>query len=238
MSETPYSDYSIVYVWERTVRLTHWCIAVSIAVLATTGLYIGHPALIVVGPAGEHFVMGWAKVIHFYAALVFTLAVLARIAWMFAGNQYARWTEFIPVSRSRRSRFFPTLQFYLFLRRRPPAVVGHNPLAGATYVLVYALCLTAIVTGLSMYSVEAGPWMQRFGFLIPLVGGLQSARWIHHVVMWLLLGFAVHHVYSAVLMSSTEANATVESMFSGYKFFSKEQLTMASTPLPEAKTRR
>ena len=58
----------------------------------------------------------------------------------------------------------------------------------------------------------------------PLFGGLQTARWIHHVVMWLLLGFAVHHVYSAVLMSTVEANATIESIFSGYKFVPREDL--------------
>jgi Ni/Fe-hydrogenase 1 B-type cytochrome subunit len=42
--------------------------------------------------------------------------------------------------------------------------------------------------------------------------------------MWLLLGFAVHHVYSSLLMSQVEQNATVESIFSGYKFVSKEDL--------------
>ena len=42
--------------------------------------------------------------------------------------------------------------------------------------------------------------------------------------MWLLLGFAVHHVYSSVLMSTIEANATIESIFSGYKFVPREDL--------------
>jgi Ni/Fe-hydrogenase 1 B-type cytochrome subunit len=42
--------------------------------------------------------------------------------------------------------------------------------------------------------------------------------------MWLLLGFAVHHVYSSVLMSTVEANATVESIFSGYKFVPEDDL--------------
>ena len=37
--------------------------------------------------------------------------------------------------------------------------------------------------------------------------------------MWLLLGFAVHHVYSAVMMAMVEKKGTLESIFSGYKFF-------------------
>jgi hypothetical protein len=40
----------------------------------------------------------------------------------------------------------------------------------------------------------------------------------------MLIGFAAHDVYSAVLMSQVEANATVESIFSGYKFVPREDL--------------
>ena len=163
MSPASSSDYVIAYVWDRPVRLAHWGIVLSIAVLSATGLYIGNPFLIVTGPAGQHFVMGWAKVIHFYAAIVFVLSVVARILWMFVGNRYARWSEFVPVSPVRWSRLLPTVKFYLFFRRRPPAVVGHNPLAGMTYVLVYGLCLLAIATGLAMYSVSAAGLMRSFG---------------------------------------------------------------------------
>ena len=238
MSATASSNFAIVYVWERPVRLAHWCIVLSIAALSVTGLYIGTPFLIVTGPAGQHFTMGWAKVIHFYAAMVFVLAVLARILWMFLGNRYAQWSQFIPVGRDRWSRLLPTLQFYLFLRREPPPVLGHNPLAGLTYLLVYGLCLTAAATGLALYSASASGFMHGFNFLVPLVGGLQTARWIHHVVMWLLLGFAVHHVYSAVLMSSTEKTATMESIFSGYKFMPRETMPTLDRPFHEAAARR
>jgi Ni/Fe-hydrogenase 1 B-type cytochrome subunit len=80
--------------------------------------------------------------------------------------------------------------------------------------------------------------MRGFTFLVPLVGGLQTARWIHHVVMWLLLGFAVHHVYSAILMSSTEKTATMESIFSGYKFMPRETLSTLNRPFHETGARR
>jgi Ni/Fe-hydrogenase 1 B-type cytochrome subunit len=36
--------------------------------------------------------------------------------------------------------------------------------------------------------------------------------------MWLLLGFAVHHVYSSLLMDAEEKTGLVASIFSGYKF--------------------
>jgi Ni/Fe-hydrogenase 1 B-type cytochrome subunit len=219
-------DIVRVYVWEAPVRITHWLIALSIAVLSVTGFYIGYPFVTVSGPAGASFVMGWMKVIHAYAAGVFIGAVVVRVIWMFTGNKYARWDKFIPVHRSRRHGFWPTIKFYLFALRKPPGFVGHNPVAGATYTLVFGLYFIAIFTGLVMRgaSADVGSPVAWFGSLAPLVGGLQIARWIHHVVMWLLLGFAVHHVYSGVLMSTVEANATMESIFSGYKFVPREDL--------------
>ena len=78
------SDIVRVYVWEAPVRITHWLIALAIALLSVTGFYIGYPFITVSGPAGQHFVMGWMKVIHAWSAYVFIGAVVARIAWMFS----------------------------------------------------------------------------------------------------------------------------------------------------------
>lgn len=209
-----------VYVWEVPVRSSHWIIVISVAVLAVTGFYIGHPFIIVSGPARDNFVMGWMKVIHFYTAIVFMLAVLVRLVWMFAGNRYARWNQFIPTTSTRVRNFVRTLQFYLFMRKHPPAAVGHNPLAGATYIVVFLLYFIMIATGLALYSGNAavGSPARALRFLIPLFGGLQAERWLHHVSMWLLFGFIVHHIYSAVMYSAVERNSTVESIFTGYKF--------------------
>jgi Ni/Fe-hydrogenase 1 B-type cytochrome subunit len=83
-----------------------------------------------------------------------------------------------------------------------------------------------ITTGLALYGASAhveSP-LRAFAALAPWLGGLQTARWTHHVIMWLLIGFAVHHVYSAMLMSTVEQNATMESIFSGYKFIPREDL--------------
>lgn len=220
------TDIVRVYVWEAPVRITHWLIALSIVVLSVTGVYIGHPFVTVTGEARAHFLMGWAKVVHGYTAYVFMTAVVVRVIWMFTGNKYAHWDKFIPVHANRRHGLWPTTKFYLFALRKPPGFVGHNPLAASAYVLVFGLYFLAIATGLTLRSASAdvGSPVRWFALLAPVFGGLQIARWIHHVVMWLLLGFAVHHVYSSVLMSTVEANATMESIFSGYKFVPKEDL--------------
>jgi Ni/Fe-hydrogenase 1 B-type cytochrome subunit len=219
----PASDLVRVYVWEWPVRLTHWLIAGSIVVLSATGIYISRPFVV----SNSATFMATVKAVHSYTAIVFALAVLSRLAWMLIGNSYARWHNFLPVHRHRRKGLIRTFEFYVFLLRKPPGYVGHNPLAGMTYVLVFFLYLVMIGTGFAMYSASAhvGSPMRLFQLLIPLFGGLQGARVVHHIVMWLLLGFAVHHVYSAILMSQVEANATIESIVSGYKFVPRADVT-------------
>jgi Ni/Fe-hydrogenase 1 B-type cytochrome subunit len=208
-----------VYVWDLIVRSAHWLIFFSILILSATGVYISRPFASAPGSASQNFITGWVRVVHFYTAIVFSVAVMARVIWMFTGTRYASWKEWVPVSRERRRGLIGSLKFYLFLRREPPPATGHNPLAGLMYVVVFGIYAAMIATGLGLYAIDAhyGSPAGVFGFVINLVGGPQNARWIHHVGMWLLLGFMVQHVYSAILMSRVEKNGCVDSMVSGYK---------------------
>lgn len=231
-------DLDNVYVWQWPVRITHWMTAISIWVLSVTGIYIGYPFLIASGEASRHFLMGTAKLVHFYAAIIFSLSVLSRILWMFIGNWYSRWHRFIPVTRERWGIMGRTIRYYLFGMRLPPGFVGHNPLAGLTYAFIFLAFLLQIATGMAIYvaSAHVDSPLQVFGFLVPLLGGLQTARFIHHVIMWAIWAFFVHHVYSAILMSQVEATGTVESIFSGHKFVPREDIVKPGFRLrhPEA----
>jgi len=151
---------------------------------------------------------------------------VSRILWMFMGNRYSTWDKFIPIERRRLEGLWDSLRYYLFQLRQPPGFVGHNPLAGFTYLFVFLLFFVMITTGLALYTVNApvDSLFRWFGFLLPVWGGAQTARLVHHIGMWLILGFAVHHLYSAILMSQVEARGTVESMASGYKFVPCEDL--------------
>jgi Ni/Fe-hydrogenase 1 B-type cytochrome subunit len=185
------------------------------------GIYIGEPFLIPAAPANEQFVMATMKTVHFYAAIIFALTVASRIAWMFVGSYYARWHQFVPMSPRRRRDVFGMLKFYTLTSKEPPLNVGHNPLAGMTYLAVFGLYLLMILTGFALYSVSATGYMQMWEFLIPIFGGVQTARWIHHLAMWFLLGFVAHHIWSAILVSRVEGMGLIDSLFSGYKFLPK-----------------
>ena len=217
------------------MRVTHWLIARSIFVLSVTGLYIGRPFMTVPGAAGQSFVMGWMRVIHSYAAIVFMCAVIARVIWMFTGNKYARWDKFLAVHRARaQSGMLPTVLFYSFLRDKPPAYVGHNPVAGSAYLLVFGLYFLAIGD-------RAGHVGAERRSRLAACGGsrrwrrssavFRCARWIHHIVMWLLLGFTVHHVYSAILVAAVEKNGTIDSIVSGYKWVPQTRSRAGALPL-------
>jgi len=207
-----------VYVWELPVRIAHWLMFFSILVLAATGFYIGDPFIAVNGPARDHFVMGTIRVVHLYAAIVFSLAVLFRIYWLFAGNRYARWDQYLPLSRERLRNTWEAIKFFSYLRRDPLPYAGQTGTAGLSYAGIFMIQLVMIFTGLALYTVYAAPSsvFQAFGFLIPIFGGLQRVHLIHHIGMWLLLIFMVLHVYLSILFSVTERNE-IDSMFSGYK---------------------
>jgi Ni/Fe-hydrogenase 1 B-type cytochrome subunit len=214
-----------IYIWEAPVRLTHWVIFFSIIVLSATGYYIGNPFITVPGPAKDHFVMGTARVIHLYAAIAFSLAVLIRIYWMFAGNRYARLTQFIPVSIQRLRDFGNTLLYFCFLRRDLDDYPGHDALAGASYGLIFVIYLVLIATGLTLYTVYApvnSPF-QVFRYLAPVFGDLPMARLIHVICMWVVLIFAVIHIYSVWMFSTFQGNGLADSIFSGYKFVAKRK---------------
>jgi Ni/Fe-hydrogenase 1 B-type cytochrome subunit len=216
-------DVITLRVWQVPIRIIHWTVFLSTALLTVTGLYIGRP-FIQVG-SDPDFVMGWMRGLHQLGAWIFIAAILARIILMFTGNRYARWTEFIPVDRTRRKESLQVLKYYTFLRVKPVHYAGHNPMAGLTYAVVLVMFLVQTVTGFALRDLAApsalfqvlGGWT--FSFTDP-----QTIRFIHHLIMWMTWGFVVHHVYSATLMDWEERSGLVSSMISGRKRIPRERL--------------
>ena len=212
-----------VYVWDLVVRASHWVIVLSMIVLVVTGIDISSPFLDS-GSGRPGFTHGWVKVVHYYASIAFAVAVMARLMWMFLGPRRSDWRQFIPTTKKRLRGLWDTLRFYALLRPRPMEAPGHNPLAGLAYAAIFGLFLVMIASGFALYSVSAyTSYMKMWSVFLPLFGGPQGTRWVHHVTTWLLIIFAVQHVYSALLTSRVEKNGTMDSMFSGYKFLPKDR---------------
>jgi Ni/Fe-hydrogenase 1 B-type cytochrome subunit len=206
------------YVWEVPVRVTHWVNMLAIITLAVTGIYIGSPRTLALTPS--QYVMGWVRFVHFVAAYAFAVSVVARIYWaLVTKNRYASWREFFPIlTADGRRNMLDTFRYYAFMSPKAPHVVGHNALAGTAYSVVFLLYLTMVCTGFALYSEHApGGFLHKtFGVLLQFFSN-QGVRLTHHGVMWLLIAFAIHHVYSAWLMDVKEKGGVMSSIFSGYK---------------------
>ena len=204
-----------VCVWPLPVRVIHWTIFLSVVVLSLTGFYIGTPYLAVKSDPG--FVMGWARALHNVTAFVFIAAIIARIIWAFTGNRWSHWDQFVPASKERRQNAWAGLKYYLFVSRTPPPGVGHNALAGATYLVLFLMFLVQIFTGTALLSLESGGFLAAVSGWVFLVLPIPWVRFLHHLIMWLTWGFVVHHVYSAMLMDTEEKTGLISSMFTGWK---------------------
>ena len=213
-------DRIAVYVWQAPVRLTHWVTAICIVTLSLTGGYIADPFLI--PPGGD--VMSTIRMIHIITALVFLVSGVIRTVYLLAGNRFVRWTAFIPTNRRQFTELFRQAGFYGFVRSDIPKVLGHNQLAAAAYVALFALLLVEVVTGFALDGLMgAEPGATLFAWLRELLGP-QNIRLIHHLSMWLILAIALFHVYSCVLVDHIENVGIVSSMFAGYKFPTREEV--------------
>ena len=213
-----------LYVWQVPVRVTHWLIVGSVAVLTVTGAYIADPFLI---PPGGSVMMN-VRFVHMLAAFLFIGCGVARTYWLFAGNRFAHWRAFFPTNRTQARELFHQLGWYLLVRRDAPRILGHNQLAAASYLIVFVLFGIQTVTGFALVGIHGiQPWATLFGWVPDVMFGVQGVRLIHHLVMWAILGFLVHHVYSAVLVDHFERNGLMSSIFTGYKFVTRQEVIEA-----------
>jgi Ni/Fe-hydrogenase 1 B-type cytochrome subunit len=221
-----------VYVWELPVRLYHWVNALCIVVLSVTGYMIGRPLLFPVGgEANFNFAFGWVRFIHFVAAFVFFFNFLARIYWGFAGNRYARWDNFIPLTPAQLTRqwteFVQVMKVdVLQARVEPLESVGHNAMAGWTYFATFLAFLFQAVTGFGLYAAMSTSWFPSiFKWIVPLMGGDFAVRQWHHLAMWFFIIFSIVHTYLVFYHDYVEGRGVISSMAGGWKFVEKREKT-------------
>lgn len=220
-----------MYIWEIPVRLTHWVNVLSIVILSVTGYYIGNPWILVssrewFGP----FFMGNVRFIHFVFAFVFVASLLLRTYWAFVGNEWSSWRGLFPfLTPEGRRGIVNAIKYYFFLRREPPEVAGHNALAGMTYGVIVFLYFLQAVTGFALLGEvnPAGIWHPLTSWIFRFITN-QDLRLVHHLIMWLIFAFVIHHVYAAVLIDNEEGNGVLSSIFSGFKFVSNKLFNRVS----------
>jgi Ni/Fe-hydrogenase 1 B-type cytochrome subunit len=213
-----------VYVWELPVRFYHWINAAAVVVLAATGYLIGNPpAIQSASEAYNSYWFGTLRFCHFVAAFVFFFNFIFRLYWVFVGNRYSRWDNFILVRKSKWREVLDVLKVDIFqVLRQPLDSIGHNALAGATYFVMFLAFLFQAVTGFGMYAAMSKSWFpQLFAWIVPLMGGDFAVRQWHHMMMWFFIVFAMVHIYLVCYHDYVEGRGVASSMVGGWKFIEK-----------------
>jgi len=214
-----------VYVWEAPVRLWHWVMALAMAVLAVTGYFIASPLPSTPGEASDNYLLGYIRFAHFAAAYVFTIFLLVRIYWVFAGNKFAREIFAVPRSMLKPSWWGGLIDqglYYAFLKNEARSYQGHNPLAQAAMFFMYLLgSLFMIVTGFALYGegTGMGSWQYKLfsSWVIPLFGQSQDVHTWHHLGMWYLILFTIIHVYIVVREDISSRETVISTMVNGWR---------------------
>ena len=217
-----------VYVYEAPVRIWHWTHAISIIVLSITGYLIANPLPSIHGEASDHFMMGYIRLIHFIAGYVFAIGFVVRIYWAFVGNKYSRELFILPIfNRKWWAGLVHEIKYYLFLTRDVEKIKGHNPLAqSAMWVFNVLLGLFMIISGFALYGegLGVGSWADSwFGWLIPMMGSSQEVKMWHTLGMWLILVFAVIHIYMAIRADIMDRESSVSTIMGGWRFWKDDR---------------
>lgn len=205
--------------WSILLRLYHWAFALSIVALCITGFYIHSPWTDSLTEGSASWPMAYMRLIHFVAGYVFTSAVLARIFLYIFGNKQERILEHLPVTPRNIKNLFNTILRYTYIKEGHDADrLGHNVLAGLTYVITIIAALFQLVSGFYLLFPEMAIWE---GYGLAIFGSQQGARYIHHLLMWWFMIFAFIHVYLVIWNDVREPEGLVSSIFTGVKFTHK-----------------
>ncbi|MBP1627264.1 MAG: Ni/Fe-hydrogenase 1 B-type cytochrome subunit [Holophagaceae bacterium] len=225
---TPTSvSYRRIYVWELPVRAFHWINAAAITVLGLTGFIIGHPfSVAYTQEASFQYWFGTVRFIHFLAGYIFLINMLMRIYWGFVGNAYSNWKEFIPTSRSWIGDIKEVLKVDILQTSvHGPVHVGHNRLAGLIYFGTFWMFLFQALTGFALYAPMSRLFVGKLAtWIVPILGGDQNVRHLHHTMLWFYVAFAIVHVYLVFYHDYVEGRGTTSSMVGGWKFEREDYL--------------
>jgi Ni/Fe-hydrogenase 1 B-type cytochrome subunit len=222
----PSGNYRWVQLWDIPVRVMHWLAALSIVVLAVTGLYIGQPYFVTGGSeAADPFVMGWVRFFHFSAAAVLVMTGIVRAYWLFAGNKFERLPALFPLRPRDWVNMWKQTKFYAMVEPHPPRYLGHNPMQQLSYTGIYAMAVLMVITGFALYgqSNPGGLFYTLFNWIGIVLGGMPVVRFIHHVVTWLFLSFIPIHVYLAMRADTLERTGVISSIITGGRFVTADE---------------
>ena len=191
-----------IYEHPWAVRFTHWANAVSVTVLAMSGLriFLAFPSfgakipqhnLIDVIPQAATLGgwLGGALRWHFTFMWIFMGGGLLYVVSQIVSGHY-RTVLFVPRDVP---GVWPMARHYFLFGPKPPATGQYNPLQKLAYTSTLLFGLASLLSGLVLYKPV------QFSALALLFGGYHGARLVHFVALCGMLAFIPGHLVMVVL---------------------------------------
>lgn len=209
------ASYRAGYEHPYVVRLCHWLTALSLPILAASGLGIlrafpsfgdkvpQHDFITVPDALALGGWLGGALQWHLTFMWLFAAAGAVYVCYQLASGHY-RQVLFTP---SAAPGVWPMARYYLRLGPKPPPSGDYNPLQQLAYTIAIALSAMALVSGLALWKPV------QLGWLVWLLGGFRLVRVWHFAAMCGLLAFVPGHL----MMVALHGWNNTRSMFTGWK---------------------
>ncbi len=211
-------------IYDGYTRLWHWFNVVCVIALVVSGYLIGVPPPSIMGEAGEGYVMGYIRFTHMSVSYLFCVGLLFRIMWAIIGNRYARSTFVIPFwSKGWCKDFNDQFLWFFGFPKNPRQFVGPDPVSRIINIFLFFIpCLVLIISGFGMYAEAAGrdSWQYFvFGWLSDFSSNTQDWHTIHRVASWIIVLYALIHLYTVIHNEIFSNTTIVSTMISGKRFF-------------------
>ena len=185
------------------IRIMHWVHAISMVILALTGLQIYAPGTFRLFPS-----MDWTRYIHFIFMYLVVWTMVYKIYYVLVTGEIK---ELLFTFKDLLE--LPALSFHylygVFVGRKKKDWGKFNPGQKLIYTLWPILMLLQALTGFALY------WPGFFSDFYNLLGGLGQVRLWHFCISWLFIISMSAHIY----LGSTGATVWdyYKSMFTGWE---------------------
>lgn len=135
--------------------------------------------------------------------------VTFRLLWGFAGNRYARFADFV--------RGWAGISAFIsaaLRHRRPPRVLGHNPVVGWVVLGMLGVTIIIAITGIIAYSGEEN--LGTFAGLVSFAAGVYGHS-IHGLAANVIVLMIIVHVLAALIHDFVFRENIILSMITGVK---------------------
>ena len=186
-----------IKVWDLPVRVCHWLLVIII-----TFQFISVKVL-------DESMLSNATQWHFYGGYTCLALVIFRVLWGILGTYYAKFSQFVKS---------PIKTFHYLRGRGVQNHIGHNPAGAYSVIALLLLILAQAVSGLFTTDdiFNDAPY---FGVLNDFWQTV--ANFVHHNVVYVLLGFIVLHIGAILFYKIKHKDNLTSAMITGNKTVNK-----------------